>query len=517
MQSQMLEQPHASPRKARCRYQRSSTSRDTLLRIVQLVVSSVVRAYRCVGPTFAAIVLCSACEDGGETRTQLPSASVWITTADQLRLLESQDQVAFVVDEAASQLLTIDIDETQRFQTMGGFGASLTDSSAWLITMRMNAEQRAALLQKLFDAQAGIGLSTLRHPIGASDFAISSYTFNDRSAGQSDPQLEHFSIDHDLEYIIPLLLQVRALNPQLKIIGTAWTAPAWMKTSGSLIGGSLRAEHYGSYADYLVRYVQAFAAEGVPITAIAPVNEPLFEAPSYPGMLMDAVQQIDFVKNHLGPAVRRAGLATQIIIYDHNWDRPDYPMAVLNDMDARSYVTGTAFHCYAGDVSAQTPVHDLHPDKAILVTECSGTVGSPFDGDLRWAMRNLFIGATRRWATDVLAWNLALDEGSGPQNGGCRNCRGVVTIEQATGAVTYNVEYYALGHASLAARPGAIRIASTTFDGALESVAFLNPDSSKGLIVLNNMGVSETFRVHWSGLAFSYTLPAGAVATFRWP
>jgi glucosylceramidase len=477
---------------------------------------------------FMSVVLFAAC-DGGDsnlaapdqaqqpTVVEAPVASVWLTTEDQTSLLAVQQQIAFTPEaETTLHPITIDVDDTQRFQTMVGFGASLTDSAAWLIGTRMNIEQRTALMRALFDPQAGIGLSALRHVAGASDFALSNYTYNDLPEGESDPQLQRFSIDHDRKYILPVLQEALALNPELSIIGTPWTAPAWMKTSRSLIGGSLLPEHYGTFANYLVRYVQAFAAEGVPITAITPVNEPLFEPP-YPGMLMDARQQTDFVKNHLGPAFAQAQLTTQIVIYDHNWDRIDYPTEVLNDASARSFVTGTAFHCYAGSVDAQAVLHDLHPDKTILLTECTGLVGSPFGRDLRWAMRNLFVGAIRRWATHVMAWNLALDEASGPQNGGCSICRGVVTIEQASGAVTYNVEYYALGHASLAARPGATRIESTSLTGNIETVAFQNPDASKGLIVFNDGAFSQTFSIRWAGFALSYTLPAGAVATLKWP
>lgn len=470
------------------------------------------------------IVLLAACDGGdSDARTadsipevRTPSASVWLTTPDQANLLAVQPQIAFVPEaQTTLEAITIDVDESRQFQTMVGFGASLTDSAAWLIGTRLNTEQRTALMRALFDPQAGIGLSALRHVVGASDFALSNYTFNDLPDGETDPQLERFSIDHDRAYMLPVLREALALNPQLSIMGTPWSAPAWMKTSRSLIGGSLLPEHYGTYASYLVRYIQAFAAEGVPIAEITPANEPLFEAP-YPGMLMDARQQADLVKNHLGPALSQAQLTTQIIIYDHNWDRVDFPIDVLNDAGTRGYVTGTAFHCYAGSVDAQNVLHDLHPDKTILVTECTGLAGSPFGRDLGWAMRNLFVGATRRWATHVMAWNLALDEASGPQNGGCPICRGVVTIEQATGAVTYNAEYYALGHASLAARPGSMRIESTTFAGSIESAAFLNPDQSKGVIVFNDSAFPQTFSLRWSGLALSYTLPAAAVATFRW-
>jgi len=445
-------------------------------------------------------------------------ASVWVTTADQTRLLAPEAPVAFAPDEQTEpRAITIDVDDTQRFQTVQGFGATLTDSAAWLIATRMNQEQRDSLMRTLFDPVSGIGMSTLRHPVGASDFALYNYSYDDLPEGETDERLERFSIDHDRAYIIPLLLQALSLNPQLKIIGIPWSAPGWMKTSGSMIGGALRPESYQAFADYLVHYVQEFAAEGVPIAAISPVNEPLFVPASYPGMYVDAQAETEFIRAHLGPALAAAGLSTEIINFDHNWDRADFPIELLNDPEARSYVTGTAFHCYHGTVQDQFLLHELHPDKTILLTECTGLVGSSFDHDLRWGMRNLFIGAVRLWATDVLMWNLALDENAGPQNGGCTNCRGVVTIDQTTGAVTFNVEFYQIGHASLAARPGAVRVASPSVPGRIETVAFLNEDGSKGLLVLNDEIFEETFKVRWAGLSFAYTLPGGAVATFRWP
>ncbi len=465
------------------------------------------------------VAICAACNgDHPRAPAEVSStATVWLTTADQSRLLTLQAPIAFVPQATANAVsLTIDVDERMRHQTIGGFGATLTHSSAWLIQHRMTAEQRSILMRNLFDAEQGLGLSALRHPIGASDFALSSFTFNDLPSDATDPALEHFSIDVDREYMIPVLLEARAINPELRIIGTPWSAPAWMKTSGSLIGGSLLPEHHAVFASYLVRYVQDFAASGVPIAAITPQNEPLFEPPSYPGMFMDAAQQADLIKQHLGPALMRAGLTTQIFIYDHNWDRPDYPIQVLDDPQARGYVAGSAFHCYAGNVSAQSTVHTAYPDKQIMLSECSGTVGSSFAGDLRWGMQNLFIGGMRHWASDVLLWNLALDLDSGPRNGGCERCRGVVTIDQQTGAVTYNVEYYALGHASLAARPGAVRIESTTHQNRIETVAFANPDGSIAMIAFNAASNDETFTIRWSGQALTYTLLAGAVTTFKW-
>jgi len=448
---------------------------------------------------------------------QPASARVWLSTFDGSQRLVEQTPVAFT-DSAtgAPEAITIDIDETQRHQTIVGFGAALTDSSAWLINTTLNEEQRAALMSKLFDPGEGIGLSYVRHGIGATDFSLANYTYSDTPA-DADAQAKSFSIDYERANLLPVLKQALALNPDLRIMGSPWSAPAWMKSSGVLAGGALRTDSYAAYAEYLVSYIDAFAREGVPIESITMQNEPLHESPGYPSMRMEAREQAHFVSNHLGPRLTQAGLPTRLFVYDHNWDGPDYPIEVLNDADARQYAAGTAFHCYAGEVSGQARVREMHPDKEIRLTECTGSMGSQFGPDMHWWIRNLFIGSMRHWASAVLLWNLALDENSGPQNGGCTNCRGVVTIEPATGNVTYNGEYHALGHASLAARPGASRIESSRVEGTIDSVAFLNPDRSKGLLLLNERTEATPVTIRWAGRSLSYQLPGGAVATLRWP
>lgn len=445
-------------------------------------------------------------------------AAVWLTTYDGVRRLEAQQSVEWAPEgPTPSDQVAIDVDETRRFQTMAGFGAALTDSAAWLIGTRMNADQRAELMRKLFDPSAGIGLSIVRLGIGATDFSLANYTYSDGPAPEHAPDTPPVSIEYERRYLLPAMREALAANPELRIMATPWSAPAWMKTKDSLAGGSLRPDAYSAYANYLVSYLRAFDGEGVPIESITLQNEPLHESNHYPTMRMPTAAQTDFLKNHFGPALTHSGLATQVFVYDHNWDRSDYPIEVLNDGGARQYAAGTAFHCYGGDVSSQNLVHDAHPDKEIRLTECTGSMGSQFGPDMAWWMRNLFIGATRQWATAVLMWNLALDENSGPQNGGCSNCRGVVTIDQATGNVTYNGEYYALGHASLAARPGAFRIESSRVPGVVDTVAFLNPDASKGLLILNERSEPTRVRIRWAGRMLVYEMPAHAVATFKWP
>jgi glucosylceramidase len=444
------------------------------------------------------------------------TVNVWVTTGDRSKLLQPQAAVSFAAD-AGTNSVTVTVNENTTYQSMDGFGAALTGSSAYVINQKMNATQRDNLLNDLFTA-GGIRLSFVRHTIGASDFSTSSYTYDDVPAGQTDPGLANFSIAKDKVDVVPMLKLARGKNPALKVLGSPWSAPAWMKENGSLNGGWLNVAHYKAYAAYLARYIQAYQAEGVPIYAITVQNEPLHETSSYPSMRMDPANQASFLKNDLKPAFDAAGITgTRIIVYDHNWDRPDYPNSVFSDAAARAIAAGSAFHGYGGSVDQQSTTHNAYPDKDIWFTEISGGGwATDFGGNLRWNFSNIVIGTTRHWAKSVLLWNVALDQNAGPTNGGCSNCRGVVTVNNATGAYTREVEYYVLGHASKFVDPGAVRIASNTFSGGIENVAFKNPDGTKVLIALNNGSSSSTFKVKWGGQAFSYTLPAGAVATFKW-
>lgn len=439
---------------------------------------------------------------------------VWLTTGDQTKLLQQQTNVNFAASTAATST-TITVNEGTTYQTIDGFGASITGSAAYLLRQKMSASQRDALLNDLFGS-SGIHLSFLRHTMGGSDFsAYGNYTYDDKPSGQTDPNLTSFSLGNDLTDVVPMLQAARTRNGSLKIMGTPWSAPAWMKESYTLSGGWLATANYQTYANYFVKYVQAMQAQGLPVYAVTLQNEPLYAAP-YMSMRMDAGNQVAFLKNNIGPAFQSAGLITKLIVYDHNWDHPEYPNNIFADATAAGYAAGSAFHGYGGSVSGQTTTHNAYPGKDIWFTEISGQVGSSFAGDLKWHGSNIIIGTTRNWAKSALEWNLALDQNNGPTNGGCSNCRGVVTINNVTGAVTRNVEYYALGHASKFVDPGAVRIASNSVSGGIETVAFRNPDGSKVLIALNNSNASNTFKVSWNAQSFNYTLSAGALATFKW-
>ncbi|MEQ1547973.1 MAG: glycoside hydrolase family 30 beta sandwich domain-containing protein [Chakrabartia sp.] len=419
----------------------------------------------------------------------------------------------------APEGLKIRVDTGRHYQVVEGFGASITDASAWLIQNKLNAQQRAALMQDMFDKNTGLGLNLTRVTIGASDFSRSHYSYDDMPDGQTDPLLAKFSIDSAKTTLLPIVRDARAINKTLRVFASPWSAPAWMKTTGSMIKGKLAPEHYDAFARYLQKTLTGFKAEGVPIYALTIQNEPHFQPENYPGMHMTSAERAAFVGRHLGPLLKEQHSEVRILDWDHNWDQPESPLAVLADPAARKYLRGTAWHCYGGDVSAQSQIHEKYPEKETWFTECSGGAWAPdWGGTLSWMTQNLIIGSTRNWAKGVILWNIALDENSGPHMGGCGDCRGVVTINQATGEVTRNVEYYVLGHASRFVRPGAKRIASDTKIDGIETVAFKNPKGgSIVLIALNASKLPRQFSVETGAGWFRAEMAAGSVVTYTWP
>ncbi|UWE12223.1 glycoside hydrolase family 30 beta sandwich domain-containing protein [Actinacidiphila bryophytorum] len=475
-------------------------------------------------------------------RPAQPHAQVWLTTADDSAQLQPQAPVDF--HPGGSDLTTITVDPNQTFQTMDGFGGAMTDSSAAVLSTLAPAARDAAM-RKLFDPRQGIGVSFLRQPVGSSDFtaAAAHYTYDDMPAGQTDFGLAHFSVAHDQAQILPLLRQARKLNPQLTVMATPWSPPAWMKDSDSLVGGHLKDDPavYQAYARYLVKFVQAYAAAGVPVDYLTVQNEPQNRAPNaYPGTDLP-VEAETAVIEALGPLLHKASPRTKILAYDHNWTthpgdiataeklgedpQTDYPYEVLDSPAAR-WIAGTAYHCYSGDPSAQSALHDAHPDKGIWFTECSGSHGATdtpaqiFRGTLTWHARTITVGTTRNWAKSVADWNLALDPNGGPHNGGCDTCTALLTVA-ADGTVTTNAEYSTIGHLSKFVKPGAVRIGSTNYgttgwNGQLTDVAFRNPDGSTAVVVHNENDDPRSFTVAVGGESFDYTLPGGALATFTW-
>ena len=443
------------------------------------------------------------------------SISVYESSEEKHESLAAKPAVTFRAER--SPALTIFVDEATKFQEIDGFGASLTESSAWLLKRKLTDAQRGDALRMLFDRQKGIGLSMLRQPMGASDFALQEYSYDEMPEGQTDPELKKFSIEHDRADILPVLKEILAVNPKVKVIGSPWSAPGWMKTSGSMTQGSLLPSAYDAYAKYFVKYVQAYETEGVPIFALTMQNEPMHVPHDYPGLGMMAREQTAFLRDHLGPEFQKARLATKILIFDHNWDLIDYPIAVLNDSNAARFAGGIATHCYGGSATAQDELHQRFPTKEIWMTECSG--GDWQKGKVLQQQVQLVINVTRHWAKSVILWNLALNQNHEPYLGGCTTCRGEIIVDESTSPaqVKITADYTALGHASKFVLPGARRIESNTFgQGSLEDVAFQNPDGSIVLLVLNSGEGAAQFNIGWRGQFAQHKLAGGAAATFVW-
>jgi glucosylceramidase len=453
---------------------------------------------------------------GMPTQAQV-KVQVWETFTDQSRLLARGPDRDLGIKPPGD--IHIEVDPSQRFQEMVGFGANITDASAWLIQHKLNATQREALLSDLFGKPPGIGLSFTRLTIGASDFSRHHYSLDDVPGGQSDWNLDKFSIEPMQAEVLPVVKRALAINPQLKVMASPWSAPGWMKSNHSLIQGNLRPDAYDVFARYLGKFADAMQAQGVPLYALTLQNEPHFEPKDYPGMRLDSAARRQVIAQHLGPLLAKRTQPVKILDWDHNWDEPQAPLEVLADPAARPYVAGVAWHCYVGDVGVQSQVHDAHPDKETYFTECSGGEWKPhWRETLPWFMRHLIIGTTRGWAKGVLLWNIALDEAYGPHLGGCTDCRGVVTINSRTGEVTRNFDYYALAHVSRFVRPGAVRIQSSTQVGRLETVAFQNSDdASLVLVVLNSAANVRRFTVSAGKEVFDHEMPGASVATFVWP
>ena len=452
---------------------------------------------------------------GGPGSNNSPASAqvaLWLTTPDKSALFHKEEGTMHFTNRA-TRYPTIDVNDSLTFQTIDGFGFTLTGGSAYVIG-KMEAAPRAALLKELFafDA-ANIGISYLRVSIGASDLDDRVFSYDDLPPGETDSTLSKFSLAPDRKYLIPLLKEVLVINPHIKILGSPWSPPTWMKTNDSTKGGSLKLEFYNTYANYFVKYVQAMKAEGIPIDAITIQNEPLHPG-NNPSLLMLPAQQGLFIKNHLGPAFKSAGINTKIILYDHNADRIDYPISILDDADARKYVDGSAFHLYAGTIDALSSVHNAYPEKNLYFTE--QWIGAPgdFPKDLSWHVKNLIIGATRNWCRNVLEWNLAADPNQDPHTiGGCDRCLGGLTING--NEVTRNPAYYIIAHASKFVRPGSVRIESGLVP-SLNNVAFKTPSGSKVLIVQNDSSSTQSFNIRYGGRLAPTTLPAGSVGTYVW-
>lgn len=436
----------------------------------------------------------------------------WLTKGNQSALLEKQT-VKLGFGTTANAYANIEVNAAQKYQTVDGFGYTLTGGSVDVIN-QLNATKRTALLQELFgNGENSIGVSYIRISIGASDLNATPFTYNDLATGETDLNLDKFSLEKD-NNLIAMLKEILAINPKILILATPWSAPIWMKDVASFKGGKLKTEYYDVYAKYFVKYIQQMKAEGITIDAVTPQNEPLHDG-NNPSMYMSATDQANFIKNSLGPAFKTANLNVKIIAYDHNCDNPNYPKTILADADAYPYVDGSAFHLYAGDITALLNVYNSYPAKNVYFTEQWTSSQGQFEGDLKWHLRNVIIGSMRNYSKNALEWNVANNANFGPHtDGGCTMCKGAVTITSSE-SFQRNVAYYIIAHASKFVPMGSTRIESNS-GGSLQNVAFITPSGSKVLIVENDGSVTETFNIKFNGKWVTTSLDAGSVGTYTW-
>lgn len=422
----------------------------------------------------------------------------------------------------------IAVNDHLRYQRFSGLGGAMTDSSAWLINDELAPAERATLMADLF-GPTGIDLDLIRVPIGASDFTVDGqpYSYDNEPPGQSDPSLSGFSIGHDEAYIIPALRQALQVDPQATLLASPWSPPTWMKSNQAFddpnMDGTLLGSAYAPLARYFVKFIQAYASQGIPIAAVTPQNEP-WSAVGYPGMDLTEAAEASFVTQYLRPALSAAGLHTQIFGDDAGWDSLSYPAALASGPTAHS-LAGIAWHCYFGSPTVMSQLHRAAPALDQIVSECSPESGN-------FSAAEVVISSLRNWASAVAMWNLALDPSGGPvepPNSGCHGCTGLVTISEQAHTVAFSRTYYQLGQVSAFVKPGAQRIGSPNFvayfltrantsavSPGLDDVAFLNPDGSKVLIVYDNSSEQIRFGVEWHGRSLTYAIEPQAMTTFVW-
>jgi glucosylceramidase len=465
----------------------------------------------------------------------------WVTNPDRSALFQKQSDIVTFTDKSKGWGAPITIDERQQFQSIDGFGFALTGGSAEHM-MKMSDAGRTKLLNELFGTNDNnVGFSYIRLSIGASDLNSFVFSYSDLKENETDYELKKFSLSQDLNDVVPVMKEILAINPDIKILGSPWSAPAWMKTNNNVKGGVLKKECYPVYALYFVKYIQAMKKEGITIDAITIQNEPLNQK-NTPSMQWYYTEQADFIKNNLGPAFAKAGITTKIILFDHNCDRVDYPLALLSDPDVAKYADGTGFHHYGGDMGAMTVHHMARPDKNLYFTE-QMTTEEPGDKNINISASVIrtIINVVLNWSKNSILWNIAADPNNDPHtnNGGCSGCQGAITIDGEV--VTRNIAYYTVAHASKFVRPGSVRIASTkpgdqtvslTEDEerpgikratiiensqVFPNVAFKTGDGKIVLIVANDSYSVDSFRVQYRGQYAAFKLRPGAVGTYIWP
>ncbi|UCH35166.1 MAG: glycosyl hydrolase [Armatimonadota bacterium] len=477
--------------------------------------------------TFA-IILALSCA-AGAARGEV--ARVWVSSQDMKHTLAPGDPLP-LVDKGAIPAArpVIEVAPQQTYQSILGLGASLEHTTCYNLS-QLGPEKMDEVIERIVDPVNGIGMNLMRICIGTPDFTGEPwYSYDDMPPGKTDEKLEHFSIEKDKAYVLPVLRKALEKNPDLLFYASPWSPPGWMTSTDDMIGGHLLPQYYGAYARYFVRFIQAYAAEGIPIYAVTPQNEPGVNTRNYPArdwypscqwsLIVDednfwpvdfeamGRNEADFITQHLGPALKQHGIAARIWCYDHNINNLWYPRNILGDPGAAQYVDGAGFHAYAGSPDALTGFHDEFPDKHIYFTEGSAP-------GVRGAMR--IVSLFRNWCRSYNAWVIMIDYDGNPNNGPFRTTRTCIQPRRDGSGVDYHFEYYTYGQFMKFIKRGAVRIGSTEGTREFANVAFVNPDGEIVLVVVNQAATPTAFNVICGDRAFEASMPAQSVATFCWP
>ena len=480
---------------------------------------------------FTILAACSNSDDAEKPVVPVPTGDVAIyTTTSSLTRDLTRDAVNFSPKDNLAPT-TITLNPAEQYQTMDGFGAAITGSTCYNLLL-MKPADRHAFLTETFSDKDGFGFSYIRISIGCSDFSLSEYTCCDTKG------IENFALQsEEKDYILPILKEILAINPSIKVIAAPWTCPKWMKVKSleervpfdSWTSGHLNPEYYRTYGDYFVKWIQAFEKEGIKIHAVTPQNEPLSPGNSA-SLFMGWEEARDFIKTGLGPAFKEAGVTTKIYVFDHNYnydnlaDQKSYPTKIYDDAEASQYIAGAAYHNYGGNRSELLNIHKLYPNKELLFTETSiGTWNSGRDLEARLLndMEEIALGTANNWCRGAIVWNLMLDSDLGPvspSDGSCKTCYGAVDIDNTNySKIVRNSHYYLIGHMSSVVKPGAVRIGTTgyTANGITYS-AFENTDGTYAFVLANNNADAKRITVSDGTHYFSYEVPAKAVVSYRW-
>ena len=442
-------------------------------------------------------------------------AQIWTSTADaSVQLVKYPLTKIENTATIPSGIIKVKVNPQKTYQTMEGFGYALTGGSAQVIH-HLSKEKRKALINEIFgSSSSSLGVSYIRISMGASDLDAEVFSYCDLPKNEVDPQLTHFNLSKDTVHLIPILKEILAIQPNIKIMASPWSAPIWMKSNGISMGGHLLKKYYASYALYFEKYIKAMQAKGIQIHSLTMQNEPEHGG-NNPSMLMSAEEQTEFLRDYLGPQLKAAKLKTEIVLFDHNADHPNYPITILNDAKARSYASATAFHLYLGKEEALSEVHKAYPDKKIYFTEqWTGAKGS-YDEDFMWHLAHIVIGTIENWSAVVLEWNLANDAKFEPHTPfGCTECKGAFTIQDSN--IQRNVSYYIIGQIAKFVKPGAIRTLSSSTDVSLLTTSFNLKNGKKAILILNTTD-SKQILLEENKNHYLINIPAKAASTIIWP